>query len=309
MELFSDVLLRPAFDPEEIRKTRVERQAALRRREDNLSSKAFEIFQREIFPGHPYRFPTIGTAQSIEKIDREALRRYYERYARPSNGVLSIVGDVDPDRVVEALASNLADWTGPERVDLPERNLPAAPSQPREVSLEKNKNQVHIVVGFPGLTISDPDLPALDVLTQVLSGQGGRLFLELRDKQSLAYSVTALSVEGVDPGIFGVYIASAPEKQEQSLEGMQNELRKILDGPISEEELARARAYLMGSQAVSLQSYGSQAALLSLDTLYGLGPTHHLDYAARIEAVKLEDVKRVAGRLIQLDHPVVAIVR
>ena len=63
-------------------------------------------------------------------------------------------------------------------------------------SLAKDKKQVHIVVGFLGLTLGDPDLPALDVLTQILSGQGGRLFMELRDKRSLAYSVTAFAMEG-----------------------------------------------------------------------------------------------------------------
>ncbi|MCP4003504.1 MAG: insulinase family protein [bacterium] len=309
LDLFSDVLLHPAFDPEEIEKARVERLAALRRSEDNLSSKAFEIFQREIYPGHPYRFRAIGTEESLGKINRKALANYYETYARPSNGVLSVVGDVDPDAVVESLSQYLSDWTGDSVVSLPEREIPSPASEARETSLTKNKNQVHIVMGFQGLKLGDPDVPALEVLTQVLSGQGGRLFLELRDKQSLAYSVTAFAIEGLDPGIFGVYIASAPDKLDQSLAGLRSELDKLLNGPIEEEEIARARAYLIGSQAVSLQRYSSQASLLSLDTLYTLGADRHLDYAKHIDAVTLDDLKRVAKRLIQLDKPVIAIVR
>ena len=178
-----------------------------------------------------------------------------------------------------------------------------------KVSLEKNKSQVHIIVGFPGLSVSDPDLPALEVLTQILSGQGGRLFRELRDRQSLAYGVYAFSIEGLDPGSFGAYIASAPDKLEQSLDGLRSELRKIAAGPISDEELDRARNYLIGTQAVSLQRYGTQAALLSLDELYGLGAAHHLDYASHIESVTLDDLTRVAQRIIRLDTEVVAIVR
>lgn len=310
LDLFADTLLHPAFDPDEIQKARKERLAALARSEDNLSSKAFEIFQREIYPGHPYRFRAIGTAESIGKIDRDALATYYGTYAQPSNGVLSIVGDVDPDAIVESLSQHLSEWSGGEEtVSLPDRTLPAPPSKPRETSLTKNKNQVHIVMGFPGLTLDDPDLPALEVLTQILSGQGGRLFLELRDRQSLAYSVTAFSIEGLDPGIFGVYIASAPDKLDQSLAGLRSELEKLLAGPIGEDELNRSRAYLIGSQAVSLQRYSSQASLLSLDSLYGMGADRHLDYEKKIEAVTLEDVNRVAHRLIQLDKPVVAIVR
>ena len=90
----------------------------------------------------------------------------------------------------------------------------------------KKKNQSHIVYGFLGLSIDDPDLAALDVLTQVLGGQGGRLFVELRDKQSLAYSVTAFEMEGVDPGTFAVYMAGDPAKLDPSLDGIRARARE-----------------------------------------------------------------------------------
>jgi zinc protease len=82
LDLFADVLLRPAFDPEEISKAKVERLAALRRREDSLSTKAFELFQQTVYPNHPYRFSSIGTAQSTEKLDRDALRYFTLRSPR-----------------------------------------------------------------------------------------------------------------------------------------------------------------------------------------------------------------------------------
>jgi zinc protease len=309
LDLFADVLLRPSFDAEEIAKLKVERLAALRRREDNLATKAFELFQRTIYPNHPYRFSSIGTAESTEKLAREALASYFTRYAQPSNGVIGVVGDVDPDKIVNAIASHLSDWPGTGPVALPSRKTPVAPTREREVVLEKKKNQAHVVYGFLSLTIADPDLPALDVLTQILSGQGGRLFLELRDKQSLAYSVTAFDLEGIDPGIWGVYIAGEPAKLKEMTNGIEHELRQIVDGPISDEELARAKAYLIGSQAVSLQRFGTQASLLSLDDLYGLGATYHLDYDDRIAAISVEDVKRVAKRVVQLDTPTLAIVK
>jgi len=309
LDLFADVLLQPSFDAEEITKLKVERLAALRRREDNLSTKAFELFQQTIYPNHPYRFSSIGTAQSLEKLDRDALARYWTSYAKPANGVLGVVGDVDPDRIIDAIASHLADWPGSGPVALPARTLPEAPARLHEVVLEKKKNQAHLVYGFLALTIADPDLPALDVLTQILSGQGGRLFLELRDKQSLAYSVTAFELEGVDPGIWGVYIAGEPAKLAEMQSGIARELAQIVDGPIPDEEFARAKAYLIGSQAVSLQRFGTQASLLSLDDLYGLGATYHLDYDDRIAAVSVDDVKRVAKRVIRLDAPVIAVVR
>ncbi|MBW2281612.1 MAG: insulinase family protein [Deltaproteobacteria bacterium] len=308
LDLFVDALLHPAFDPEQIEKRRADRLAAIERREDALAQKAFELFAREMYPNHPYRFLSIGTTETVSKLGADDFRAYAEKWMHPSNAVLGIVGDVDPDAIVADLAERLVDWTGPEKVVLPERDLPEPAAEPRLASLKKEKQQVHVVMGFLALTLADPDLPALDVLTQMLSGQGGRLFLELRDKRSLAYSVTAFSIEGLDPGSFGVYIASAPDKLDEARDGLTRELQRVLDGPIAEYELDRARNYLMGSNAVGLQRYATQASLLSLDELYGLEATHYLDYAERIAAVTLEDVERVARRLIRLDAPVVAVV-
>jgi len=307
LELFADALLHPAFDPEEIERRREDRLAAIERREDSLAQKNFELFAQELYPEHPYRFPSLGTAETVAKLGADDFRSYAERWMHPSNAVLAIVGDV-PDGIVEQLAELLGDWQGPEQVTLPARDIPKAPTEPRVASLEKDKQQVHIVVGFLGLTLGDPDLPALDVLTQILSGQGGRLFMELRDKRSLAYSVTAFAMEGVDPGSFGVYIASAPDKLKEAREGLEEQLARVLDEPFSEAELDRARAYLIGSNAIGLQRYSSQASLLSLDELYGLGAAHYLDYGDSIAAVTLDDVKRVARRIIKLDAPVVAVV-
>jgi zinc protease len=309
LELFADILLYPSFDPEEIEKLRSERIAELKRREDDLSHKAFELFSKELFQGHPYGFSSLGTKESVEKFSRDGLLAYYDTYAKPSNAVIAVVGDAEPDAIVEAISWKLAGWQGTETVKLPERKAVPAPDRAREASLEKNKQQVHIVMGFPGIAMGDPDLPALDVLTQILSGQGGRLFMELRDKKHLAYAVTAFSIEGVDPGAFGVYIASAPDKLDESVTGLREELQRLLDEPIPAEELERAKGYLIGTHAVSLQRYGGQASLLSLNELYGLGAAYHLGYEERIEAVGLEDVERVARRLIQLDRPLVAIIR
>jgi zinc protease len=308
LELLADALLRPALDPGEIEKVREEHLAAIKRREDSLSSKALELLQKGLYDAHPYAFLTLGTESSVAAINRDALRGYLSAYAHPRNAVLAVVGDVEPEALVEALAAHLGEWSGPASVAFPAHPLPEL-QRVQELSLAKQRNQVHIMLGFPGLRVGDPDVPALHVLTQVLSGQGGRLFLELRDRQSLAYQVQASSVEGLDPGMFMVYIASALEKESQARDGIRGELVKLLEDGVSDEELTRARSYLVGSNAVSLQRLGTQASLLSLDELYGMGATWHLGYASRIDRVTREDVMRVARRIIDLDRAVYAVVR
>jgi zinc protease len=308
LELLADALLHPALDPKEIEKVRQEYLAAIKRREDSLTSKALELLQKGLYDAHPYAFLTLGTEASISRINRDALNDYLAAYAHPANAVLAVVGDVDPGSMIEAIGAHLGEWSGPGSVSIPTHTVPAL-RRVQELSVAKQRNQVHVMLGFPGLRVDDPDVPALHVLTQILSGQGGRLFLELRDRQSLAYQVQASSVEGLDPGMFMVYIASAPEKEQQAREGIRSQLVQLLAGGVTDDELERARSYLIGSNAVSLQRFGTQASLLSLDELYGMGATYHLGYAERIDKVTRDDVMRVARRIIDLDHAVYAVVR
>ncbi len=141
----------------------------------------------------------------------------------------------------------------------------------------------------------------LDVLSQVLAGQGGRLFLELRDKRGLAYSVSSINVEGVAPGFFSIYIATAPEKYEEAQRGILAELEQLVKTAPPEEELSRARRYLAGSFAIDAQRNSNHAAHVALDALYGLGPESHYTYASKVAAVTAEDVLRVTRRVVNLD--------
>jgi zinc protease len=132
----------------------------------------------------------------------------------------------------------------------------------------------------------------------VLSGQGGRLFLELRDKHSLAYSVTSMSVEGIDPGYFAVYIGTSPEKREQALAAIRHELELIRESPVSVAELERAQRALIGAHAIALQRRSAVAGTLALDQIYGLGAEAYLEYPEKIRAVQAADLLSAAQRFL-----------
>jgi zinc protease len=149
----------------------------------------------------------------------------------------------------------------------------------------------------------------LDVITQLLAGQGGRLFLELRDRRGLAYSVSAVNVEGAAPGFFAVTIGTSPEKLDEARRGILDELETLVAGPPPADELARARRYLIGNFEIDRQRSAVRAAHMAIDALYGLGPEAQRTYAASIAAVTAEDVLRVARRVIDLAAPVEAVIR
>ncbi len=305
LDLYAEILLSPAFEAGEIERQRSDTLAALARREDRLGARAFDLFQGALYGGHPYAMPLVGNEASVRALDREALLEHHGRLVRGPNLVFGIAGDVDPEHVAEGLSRRLSEL--PDEASQPaEPPLAAWPPPSQDVEARKDREQAHLVVGFPGLTLLDPDRHALEVISQLLAGQGGRLFLELRDKKSLAYSVSASNVEGIAPGFFATYIATSPERLDEAREGMFTELAKLLEGPPEEAEIERARRYLVGSHAIEEQRSGSRALHLALDALYGLGPDASARYAEAVRSVTPADVQRVAARVIDFDHRITA---
>jgi zinc protease len=305
--LFADCLLDPAFPEDELERERSLLLQEIAAREDRPSSLAFDNFSRTLFQHHPYRMPQIGERVTVERLDAEQLRAHHRRFLDPSRMVLAIIGDVNASQVLERARTLLgAAGEGPQQI--PEIPREAPPSERRSVHRTLARAQAHVVLGFQGLTLFDPDRHALEVLSTVLSGMGGRLFTELRDKRSMAYTVTSMAVEGIDPGYFAVYIGTSPDKREAAEAGMEAELRRILDEPVSPVELDRAKAHLVGTHEIGLQRNAARAALLALDGAYGLGLDNFEHYDERIQAVTAEDVLRVARRVIQLERAVLAVV-
>jgi len=308
LDLFAEVLLEPALDPDEIERERRDTLAALARREDRLAEKSFDLFLATLFERHPYRFPVIGTRPAVESFDEAALAAHHARWVRAPNLVLGVAGDVDPEEIAARLSARLADLPGGD-FTAPVPPQEPAPTRPRDAELRKAREQAHLVLGFQGLSVRDEDRFALDVISQLLGGQGGRLFLELRDRRGLAYSVGASSVEALAPGFFVLYIGTAPEKLAEAEAGLVAELERLLAAPPAEDELARAKRHLAGSFAIDQQRSAVRAAHLAHDALYGLGPDADRRYAAQILAVSKEDVQRVARRVVRLDARVRALIR
>jgi zinc protease len=313
LDLFAEVMLEPAFDSEELERERSETLASLARREDQLAQRAFLLFTETHYPKHPYRLPMTGTPESVQRFDVELLRRHHARLIRAENLVIAVSGDVDPDEIAKSLSVRLADLPGgggPSggRFEAPSPPIEPEPTELRSAHIRKERAQTHIVMGFRGLTVSDPDRYALDVITQLLAGQGGRLFLELRDRRSLAYTVSASNVEGVAPGFFSVYIATAGEKVDEAQRGILEQLERLLSDAPADDEFSRAKRYLSGNFAIDQQRNSARAAHASLDALYGLGPEANLGYAAEIESVSKEDLLRVARRILKLDAYTIALV-
>ena len=309
LKLMRDVLLTPAFDEEEVEKIRPERLAFLKTQEDSLPSLSFREFNRIIFQGHPYGLNTSGSKEVLQKISAFKLREIYKKAARPESLVLSVVGQVKAEEVRDIVAELFGTWanTGQSK-NIDESLPPNPPPVPQMFNIPKDKEQTHIIIGFLGTTFHGPDRYALEVLDTVLSGQSGRLFRELRDKGSLAYSLSSFSMMGIDTGSFGIYIGTSPDKKDAAIKGVWQELYKLREDPISREELEKAKSLIIGHYELGLQTHGAQAMDIALSETYHLGQDFGNKYIHELSLITPDDVFKAARKYIQTDHYVLVTV-
>lgn len=306
LRLLAECLAEPSFGSEELERERALLLQDLHARDDNPGGAAFDLFARTLFTSHPYRLDVLGEVGSVSALGEPDLRALQRAALHPANLTVSIVGDVDVERAFGLCEELFGAAPGPA----PEGpQIPVEPEQrePRRSFKLNEKEQAHLVLGFKGVTVRSPERHALEVLSSVLSGQGGRLFMELRDKRSLAYSVSSFSVEGLDPGYFGVYMGTSAEKVGGALAGIRAELARAAESPLAPEELERAQRYLVGAHAIGLQKNSARAAIIAYDSAYGLGADNHTRYEEQIHSVTAAQVQEVARRLLQPRRAALAI--
>ena len=305
MKLVRDVLRVPTFDAAELEKIRPELLAMLKQQEDSLPSLAFREFNRVLFHGHPYGLNTVGSEEVLAHLDAASLKNLYAEYARPDRMVIAVVGDVDAESVRKVVTGLFGDWKVENGVEVMngEDILPPDPvSAPEIVQIDRDKEQVHLIIGFLGATMTSDDRYALEVLDTALSGQSGRLFTQLRDKQSLAYSLSSFTLQGLDTGSFGIYIGTSPDKKADAIKAMWRELYRVRAELLGDDELQKAKNVIVGHYELGLQTHSAQALEATLNETYKLGLDFGTRYVRAVEEVTAEQVRDAARKYIQPDH-------
>ena len=314
LDLLAQCILTPTFDSDELAREKRRLLEELEVRRDSPSLVAFRLFSETLYRKHPYRLDVAGSAEVIHALDRKKLARYYRRYYPVRGMTLAIVGDVEPERALRAVRARFAGVAQasdkpPVQRKVARERFSGRSAQSREVYRFLDRNQAHLLIGFPGTTFDHPDRFALEVLAIVLGGQGGRLFVQLRDRQALAYHINASSNEGMDPGYFAVYLACSPDKLPQAVTGVRAQLQAVIDTLVTPEELERAKRYLIGTHEIALQRRSAVAAALAFHEAYGLGIDEVARYADAIRSVTRADVQRVAAGYLDWDLAVTATVK
>ncbi len=310
LELLADCVLDPTLPQAELvreRRLLLDDQVA---QGDSPTQVAFRTFSETLYGAHPYARDPLGTRDSVAELTRAKLAQFYRDRYPVSAMTLAVVGDVEIDEVVAAVKARFA--TSPKTkvaaavVALPK--VEGRSASEREVYRYLERAQAHLVVGFPGATVDAPDRFALEMLVAILGGQSGRLFVELREKQALAYRVSAHSVEGVDPGFVAVYLSCAPDKLPAAIAAVRSELDRVRTSGVTAAEVERAKSYLIGSHQISMQRRAAVANAMAYHEAYGLGWQTWAGYDDAIRAVRPEDIAAAAASYLRADREITATV-
>jgi zinc protease len=309
VELFADVLLASTCPPSEFERVRAEVIQAAEASRDSLSGEVYRAFDGRMFADHPYGRSLDSVLESLRTLSREQVMGFYRGLVRPEHMVVVMVGQVDPERALRTLAAAIPEHMEGQALELGRPAEPTLPQEPARVELFRDRQQAHLVVGWPAVPMGHPDADAQDVLATILNGQSGRLFLELRDRQSLAYSVGAYASAMPLAGHFSIYLATSPSRLEEAIEAVRAQVEVLRAEGVTEDDVERARRLLLGRRDVSLQTPGARASLMGYDLFYGFPADEYLRYAERLAAVDAASVHALIRRLLTPDREVITVLR
>lgn len=313
LALMSDVVLRPTFPAEEVRRQRDLRLTALLQARDQPNTLASLAFNQAVYPAtHPYARSAIGDSATVATYDSALARRFYEGSMRPDRASLFIVGDVTEAQVRPLLERHFGAWraTG-TALPLPAAPAASTPAATTRVWLvdKPEAAQSVIMIGWPGVDRTSPDYAALQVMNTLLGGSfTSRLNMNLRETKGYSYSASSGFTFRVVPGPFIASSSVRTNVTDSSLVEIFKELRGMRDVAVPEEELNRAKAFVELGIPGSLESTSQVAGQMAQLATFGLGLDELPRLATRVRAVTAADVQRVARQYLTPDRAHVVVV-
>jgi zinc protease len=244
----------------------------------------------------------------VARITRDDLLAFRDRYLCGRNGVLAIFGAVKADEV-RALVEREFEALRSGEPALTELPVPTTLTAAREVSAIRPKQQAVLMTGFLGIDLASPDRAALELIDESCSDLGSRLFMRIREEMGLAYFVGTSQLLGLSRGAFTFYLGTDPAKLTEVKAALQEEIARLAADGLTAEEIRRAKAKLIGQQEIRDQSNDALAFSCALDELYGLGFDHYQRWRSEVEAVTVEDIRRVARKYFAEQPGITAVVR
>ena len=299
VDLLTDILLHPLFNPDEIEREKSVVLQEIKMVEDTPDDIIHDLFAAQIWGGHPLGRPILGTREAVSAYDRtEALGYFTDEYV-PPRVIIAVAGNVTHERVMELFN---AGFDGFDRRPT-ERTATPPLLKPGVNIVNKTLEQVHLIMGFPGLHHSAPERYALFLLNDIIGGSmSSRLFQEIREREGLVYAIHSGVQAYTDTGSLYVYAATDEKNFSKVLKSTLKVLRELKKTGVTEDELKRAKDHLKGSLMLSLESTSSRMNRLAKHEMHH-GTFLSMDaMLSAIDKVRHEEVQALVTDLLDEDR-------
>lgn len=267
---------------------------------------AFGILQQLIYGEHPYGLPSLGTAETIGRLSREQLEAFHHQHFVPQHLVISIAGSIKAEQAIALVEEYFGDWQ-PKAKTLG-LNLPTPQLKSEKIITVQEIQQALLILGYLAPSVTSPDYAVLKLIASYLgSGVSSRLFVELREKQGLAYEVSAFYPTRVSNSELVSYIGTSPHQADAALAHLQLETERLVTEYLTSHELQIAKTKLLGQYAMSKQTNGEVAQIYGWYQTLGLGVEFDRKYVELVSQITIDDVKQAAAKYLR--NPAISIIR
>jgi predicted Zn-dependent peptidase len=298
LDILCDVMLEPAFDPDEIWSERQVVREEILMRNDEPADLVHEHYSKALFGDHELGRDILGSETQIDVMKANDIKAFFEHHYRPRNLVFAAAGKLDHDHLVQRLEERFGNRSGGER---PKRQAPQINTGVTEV-YRRQSDQAHLVFGVPASGRHDPARYALALLDQILGGGlSSRLVQEVREKRGLAYSTYSSYSSYEDAGDLSVYVGTHPKRSGEAVQVIRNELQRIGEDGVDEDELRRAKRSLRATTLMNLEDTTARMSRIGRSLLLHGDVLTVEEVHRRVEAVTVAELKRVTAELMSVE--------
>lgn len=296
LDILADILQFSTFAPEELEKERTVILQEIGQTLDTPDDIIFDYFQEKAFPHQAMGRPILGTAETVRSFMSEDLRSYIDREYHPGRMVVAAAGNIQHEQLVSLTQALLGAYKKHTLLQAP--SLESASYKGGHYQENRDLEQVHLVLGFPGLAYTQKDFYKAHVLSMILGGgMSSRLFQEIREKRGLVYTIYSSHSTYNDAGLFSIYAGTSPQDVAELIPTVLDEMQSVTQ-QANQEELERSKAQLKAHLMMGMESMPSRCEQLANHVLQYGQPLSAAHLLQRIEEVQLKDIKELCGQLL-----------
>jgi zinc protease len=301
LDALFEAIQQPQFEEPQIEKEKALLRAEASRLTDSQVLYSRQLLKQALYGDHPYGLPPLGTAESLARISRTDLHDWHAQFVQKAIPVIVITGDTEGSELVARLSGYIS-TAGAEPIDLKMALPVKSHDRPNEKTESRERGQSATSVGFLTLGASEPETRVLTVVVNMVSGLGGRFFEQIREKQALAYTVSAAYEPTTLGGYFMAYVATSPENRKLGVDALREQFKRLAAEPATEEEVKRGKNFSSGLWRMRLQRRNLQVLEFARLKIAGLGLDEIQNYSSQYDFVAPALVREVAKKFFDLNH-------